>query len=154
MPYKNILVPTDFSAHAELALETALEFSKALDAKVHLVHAYFLDVPPSYVAGGATAYFDPQAILEPIRERSVELIEELTKNASARGFDVSAHVVMGRASQVILDEVRRIPADMIVMGTRGLTGLKHALLGSTAERVVRMAPCPVVTVKAPDRDDA
>lgn len=154
MSYEKILVPTDFSPHAEHALETALELARKFDSTVYLVHAYFLDVPPAYIAGAGAAYINPQDILEPLRERALEMIEGLSKDVAARGFEVEGSVVMGHAAEVILDTAGRLPADVIVMGTRGLTGFKHVLLGSTAERVVRMATCPVLTVKANESDDA
>jgi len=153
MQYKKILVPTDFSAHADHAVATALALAEKFDAGVHLVHAYGLEVPPSYIAGDATAFFNPQDILDPMRESAVEMIESQVKEATAQGVEVDGTVIMGHASQVILDEAERLPADLIIMGTRGLTGFKHALLGSTAERVVRMAHCPVMTVKADDPDE-
>ena len=72
----------------------------------------------------------------------------LVKDVAEEGTDVEGRAVMDYASRAILDEAERLPADLIVMGTRGLTGLKHVLVGSTAERIVRLAACPVLTVKA------
>lgn len=150
MTFKIILVPTDFSAHANVALETALEFAKAFNSEVHLVHGYYLDVPPSYIAGDATGFINPQDILEPIREAAEDSLATLIKETARPGIKLKGRVLMGHPAQVILAEAERLNADLIVMGTRGLTGLKHVFLGSTAERVVRMASCPVVTVKAKD----
>lgn len=150
MSFKRILVPTDFSTHAEVALETAIEFAKAFNSEVHLVHGYYLDVPPSYIAGDGIGFINPQDILEPIREAAEDSLEKLIRDTASRGIKVEGRVLMGPPAQVTLAEVERLNASLIVMGTRGLTGLKHVLLGSTAERVVRMAACPVVTVKAMD----
>ena len=69
---------------------------------------------------------------------------------TAAGIEASGHVTEGAPAIVIAQAARAIPADLIVMGTRGLTGLKHIALGSVAERSVRLAPCPVLTVKAHD----
>ena len=76
------------------------------------------------------------------------LLKELRNN----GNDVDGHVVMEYPPRAILDEATRISADMIVMGTRGLTGIKHVIVGSTAERVVRLADCPVLTIKAKETE--
>ena len=142
----------DFSTHARVALDTALDFAEAFSSQVHLVHAYYLDVPPSYLAGEASGFVNVQDVLEPLREGAEAQMEELIKEIDERGIKIKGRVRMGHPSQVILGEAERLPADAIVMGTRGLTGLKHVFLGSTAERVVRMAHCPVVTVKA-DHDE-
>jgi nucleotide-binding universal stress UspA family protein len=75
-------------------------------------------------------------------------MEQLVKEVAAKGVEVEGRVVMEHASTAIVEEASQLPADLIVIGTRGLTGLDHLLLGSTAERVLRLAHCPVVTVKA------
>lgn len=152
MPFDQLLVPTDFSIHAREALETAIELGAAFDSSLHLVHAYYFDVPPTYIPGDAAAFINPQDILDPIRLRAEQSMERLTRDIADRGVEVDGRVLLGHASEVILAEASRIPASAIIMGTRGHTGLKHVLLGSTAERVVRMAPCPVITVKASDAD--
>lgn len=148
MPFKKILVPTDFSGHAKAAVETALEFASVFGAQVHLIHAYYFDIPPSYIAGDATSFMNVQDILDPIRESAQESVAALIKEVGSDGTNIRGRVLMGHPAQVILNEAEELKADLIVMGTRGLTGLKHVFLGSTAERVVRLAPCPVVTVKA------
>lgn len=146
MKFKNILVPTDFSEDASAALETAIAFAKLFSSKLTLFHAYHLDIPPSYI-GFSGEYATTQNILEPIREASEAAIERLVKDVRAQGVDAEGRVTMENSTQAILIEAERAGADLIVMGTRGLTGLKHVVLGSTAERIVRLAPCPVLTVK-------
>ena len=74
-------------------------------------------------------------------------MNRLVEDVAAKGVDVSGRVSMDHASRAILEEAERMLADLIVMGTRGLTGLEHLVLGSTAERVLRLAHCPVLTVK-------
>ncbi len=148
MQFQTILVPTDFSDDAKAALEVAIDFAKTVKAsKLQIFHAYHLEIPPSYVNFG-TSFLNIQDILDPIRESADSSIDALVKEVTAKGVNASGRVVMENPGQAILDEADRLPADLIVMGTRGMTGIKHVLFGSTAERVVRMAHCPVLTVKA------
>jgi nucleotide-binding universal stress UspA family protein len=148
MKVAHILVATDFSDDAKAALETALSFAKAFGSKLHLVHSYHLEVPAIY-GGFAGDFAIPQDVLEPIRQGAKAALDDLLGELAGRGVEVDGRVVMDYPSHAILEEADRVAADLIVMGTRGLTGLKHVLVGSTAERIVRLAHCPVLTVKSP-----
>ena len=146
MQIKTILVATDFSSDADAAIEMAIEFAQAFDSKLELFHAYHVEIPPIY-AGFGGDFTRPEDILEPIREGAEATMNKLVEEVAARGLDVRGRVAMDHASRAILDEAERLLADLIVMGTRGLSGLDHLVLGSTAERVIRLAHCPVMTVK-------
>ena len=146
MQIKTILVATDFSSDADAAIEMAIEFALAFDSKLELFHAYHVEIPPIY-AGFGGDFTRPEDILEPIREGAEATMNKLVEEVAARGLDVRGRVAMDYASRAILDEAERLLADLIVMGTRGLSGLDHLVLGSTAERVIRLAHCPVMTVK-------
>ncbi len=146
MQIKTILVATDFSQDADAAVETAVEFAKAYGAKIELFHAYHVEIPPIY-AGFGGDFTRPEDILEPIREGAEATMQKLVAEVATKGVAVDGRVSMEHASRGILDEAERILADLIVMGTRGLTGIEHLVLGSTAERVLRLANCPVLTVK-------
>jgi len=146
MQIKTILVATDFSRDAESALETAIEFAKAYDAKIKIFHAYHVEIPPIY-AGFGGDFTRPEDILEPIREGAEATMKNLVEEVCAKGVSAEGRVSLEHASHGILDEAERVLADLIVLGTRGLTGIEHLVLGSTAERVVRLANCPVLTVK-------
>lgn len=147
MKIQNILVPTDFSDDARSALDAAVDWAAEFGATIHIVHAYFVDVPAVYGGYGGD-FLLPADILEPVREAAETSVAELVAEASQRGVSAEGRATLGDASSSILAEAERLGADLIVMGTRGLTGLKHVILGSTAERVVRKSPCPVLTVKA------
>jgi len=147
MQIKTILVATDFSEDADTAIETAIELAKAFDAKLELFHAYHVEIPPSY-AGFGGDFSRPEDILQTINEGAQGAMNRLVEQVAEKGLDVRGRVPMDHASVAILDEADRLLADLIVMGTRGLTGLEHLVLGSTAERVIRLAPCPVLTVKS------
>ncbi len=145
MIVNTILVPTDFSADAETALSTATELAKLFGAKIVLLHAYHVDIPlVSPMAGG---YALPQGFYEDLRCQATAQVEKLAKEVATEGIEATGIALQEPAAVVIAAQAESLPADLIVMGTRGLTGLKHALLGSVAERVVRTAPCPVLTVK-------
>jgi nucleotide-binding universal stress UspA family protein len=146
MQIKTILVATDFSSDADAAIEMAIEFALAFDSKLELFHAYHVEIPPIY-AGFGGDFTRPADILEPIREGAEATMNKVVEEVAARGLDVRGRVAMDYASRAILDEAERLLADLIVMGTRGLSGLDHLVLGSTAERVIRLAHCPVMTVK-------
>jgi universal stress protein A len=146
MKVNTILVPTDFSADAETALSTATDLARIFHARIVLLHAYHVDVPVvSQMAGG---YSLPQGFYEDLRSHSTARVEKLAKEVAAEGIEATGIALFEPASLGIVAQAQSLPADLIVMGTRGLTGLKHVVLGSVAERVVRLAPCPVLTVKS------
>jgi nucleotide-binding universal stress UspA family protein len=139
-----ILVPIDFSEHSRRALDEAIGLALKFDAELHLLHCYQL-----YPLGGIPPYdvVMPADLERGIREGALELLAEWRKQADARGVKVMAHLATGAASSTIADLAETIGADLIVMGTHGRTGLTHVLLGSVAERTIRITPCPVLTMK-------
>jgi nucleotide-binding universal stress UspA family protein len=139
-----ILVPTDFSAGAEAALERAAELAKAAGGRMVLLHAY----PHGTAGADPFAYLYPVGLMESIERDAERKLLELCRKLEARGLRASGEVRLGSPSEEIVSAATRLGADLIVIGTRGLTGVKHALLGSVAERVVRHAHCPVLTVKS------
>ena len=146
MKVRTILVPTDFSEDAGEALSTAEKLAKIFDAKVAVLHAYHVDVAiASPIAGG---YSIPPGFYEELRSSAALQVEKIAEQLGAEGVDAIGVVSQEPAAHAIVAEAKRLPADLIVIGTRGRTGIKHVVLGSVAERVVRTAPCPVLTVKA------
>jgi nucleotide-binding universal stress UspA family protein len=141
---KKILVPVDFSPHAERAQEVAVEFAKTFGAEVQLLHAYSL--PVSVV--GPYDYQIPAAMLSEMRESAARRLDHEVKKLGRAGVPVTGMITEGVPTQAITEAAEQLGADLIVMGTRGLTGLKHVLLGSVTERTIRHAHCPVLTVHA------
>jgi nucleotide-binding universal stress UspA family protein len=146
---ERILVPVDFSDPARAALGYARDLAARLSARLHLLHVVEQVVLPGFYIPGAPGVF-PQN-LEAL-QGSAEA--ELRREAEAMGeprvpFEV--RVVTATPSYGIVEQAESLASDLIVMATRGLTGVERLLLGSTAERVVRLAPCPVLTVGAPGR---
>lgn len=148
-PLNTILVPTDFSDDAEQAIHTARRLLRGVpEAKLVLVHAYAL--PIEYTAYGPI----PTSVnyLENTGAKAESQLEELAEKLRDENLQVEAVAVEGYPPQVILDTARDRKVDLIAMGTHGRTGIAHLLLGSTAERVVQKAPCPVITIRTSDED--
>jgi nucleotide-binding universal stress UspA family protein len=143
---RNILVPTDYSPHAAKALDYAIGLAKTFNAKISLVHSYHIAVPMAV----PDPVIVPQGFWEEARKRANEALEELKGKVEEEGLSCETHVSAEPPFQAITDIAASAEVDLIVMGTRGLTGLKHVLLGSVAERTVRLAQCPVITVKDAD----
>jgi nucleotide-binding universal stress UspA family protein len=143
MQIKKILVPTDFSEHADKAIETAEILAKPLGAEIHLLHVLHLPiqaVTPEMAVVPVGFWQDLRAYAEKKIAASKAAIEK-------QGVRCTSEVIEDIPGFAIAAAAKRTNADLIVMGSRGLTGLKHVLLGSVAERTVRTAPCPVLTVK-------
>ena len=142
--FRKILVPIDFSSHSSQALDTALELAKSFGSKLHLLHCYPINV------GAISPYglVIPESFDRDIREAASRQLEQWRQKVSAQKIEVETEVTPLTPSEAIASSAERIGADLIVMGPRGLSGLKHVLLGSVAERTVRTAPCPVLTLKA------
>jgi nucleotide-binding universal stress UspA family protein len=144
---KTILVPTDFSKAADCALERAIALAELTHAEIHLVHAYEL---PSTLGALDVPLALPQEFFDQIREAAQKQLEQRVKKVNAAGLEGQGHVTVDTPARALLDAAAKVGADLIVMGTHGRTGMKHVLLGSVAERAVRLATCPVMTVKAAD----
>jgi nucleotide-binding universal stress UspA family protein len=140
---QRILVPHDFEEPAESALAYALTLAEKLGARVTLLHAY--DIPTYGYPEMAAAAIEFGTEIE---RRAVETLDKIARDARRTGVEVDAKVEQGSAWMKILDAAEKLPADLIVMGTHGRKGMPRLLLGSVAEKVVRSAPCPVLTVHA------
>jgi len=142
--FKTILVPHDFSDDANAALETALDLARRLGAEVHLLHSYQQPIDVITPYGVAI----PAGLLPEIRAAALARLRQIAERHAGSGVPLQVRVVEGSPSVAITDAAEQLRADLVVMGTRGLTGLRHLLLGSVAERTLRTARCPVLTVKA------
>ena len=143
-----ILVPTDFSDTATAALETATELAKQLGAKMVVLHAYHAEIP--MVVTMDAPYALPPGFYEELSAEAQKRVDALAADVKKKsGLEAEGVAVAQPAATAITERAESLGADMIVMGTHGHTGIKHLLLGSVAERVVRTAPCPVLTVNPP-----
>lgn len=141
---RHILVPTDFGDAAQHALERAIELAKQSGAKLTLLHVY--EIP---VYAYSTLTYLSADITKAVETAARAKLDEVMQALRARVPDAQSMLSVGPASETIDDAIRQGGVDMVVMGTHGRRGLRHAMLGSVAERVIRHSPVPVLVVPAP-----
>ena len=141
-----ILVATDFSEPSGHALDSAIEFARKFEAELHLTHVH--TVPVALVAPYEVTL--PNPYLEETRKVAARKLAAAAAKVAEAGLAVKTHLTEGPAAGSIAETAEAIGADLLVMGTRGHTGLKHVVLGSVAAHVLRLAPCSVLTVKTAD----
>ncbi len=151
--YRTILVAVDLSEGSDLVLKHASAIARAVGARVVALHV--TEPPyPTHLWYGPLAAKDAelfQVVAKREREAAKEALEERLAKARGElreGVTSEARVVSGFPAETILEEAKRSEADLIVLGTHGRRGLSHVILGSIAERVVRTATAPVLTVRA------
>jgi len=142
---RNVLVAIDFSAPSLEAIEAALPLIKHFGTDLHLVHVF----EPDYQASSMVAI--PLVVSElEVGEGVRRQLRDLAKDYSVPLRRENIRAIKGRPFEEICRLAQEIDIDLIVIATRGNTGLKHLLLGSTAERVIRYSPCPVLVVRGSD----
>jgi nucleotide-binding universal stress UspA family protein len=141
---RNVLVPIDFSAPSLEAIEAALPLIKHFGADLHLVHVF----EPDYPASSMVAI--PLVVPELEVGERVRRLRDVAEDYSVPLRRENIHAIKGRPFEEICRLAQEIDIDLIVIATRGYTGLKHLVLGSTAERVIRYSPCPVLVVRGSD----
>lgn len=138
---RNVLVPVDFSPPSLGAVEFALPLVKQFGADLHLVHVFASDYPITALVALPLALPEVE-----INESVHQQLKDVAKKYSIDLRRENLHALKGRPFEEICRLARDISIDLIVVATRGHTGWKHLALGSTAERVVRYSPCPVLAV--------
>lgn len=142
-PPQTILVATDFSDFAERALDYAIDLAAATGAKLHVLHA--ITLPTIAIAEVPVAYNTVN--IDMLRDKAQAALDARIAQARERVTFGPPLVEIGDPRDIIDRVAVEIGADLIVMGTHGRRGLRHLLLGSVAESVVRTASCPVLTVR-------
>ena len=145
--FHRIAVPTDFSGCSEEAWGLAKRLAGALSSEILLVHAF---VEPIVYGDPSIAADTTWQLLEQSRKWVEDELERWASAARSQGTQVRTVVRTGSAPEAIVGLATDEHADLIVMGTHGRGGLNRALLGSVADRVIRLAPCPVLTVRTPE----
>jgi nucleotide-binding universal stress UspA family protein len=140
---KKILVPTDFSNDADLAVEFAFDLAEKFDSEVTFLHAYQL---PTYVLPDG-AILPAAEVVASVMTEAQDRLSALVGRAKEANVRATFELRQGVPLTEILGFAKQSLADLIVMGTHGRTGIEHFLIGSVAEKVVRKAPCPVLTVR-------
>ncbi|HLA99758.1 MAG TPA: universal stress protein [Bacteroidota bacterium] len=141
---EHILVPVDFSEHSKNALQYAANLGRHFDAGLVLVYVV---ESVGYPADLGYGQVDISAIEKDLADRARAELERLAEKYSDANLQITTHVHTGRPFVEIIRAANDYHADMIVIATHGHTGVEHMLFGSTAEKVVRKAPCPVLVVR-------
>jgi nucleotide-binding universal stress UspA family protein len=144
MRFTNILVPTDFGEAAQKATDFAVELAKTFESKITLVHGF--EMPAYTYAPLTTLAVD---YVTPLTDAARKQLDEALARLVERWPRSSAVFLQGPPWQQILNACEKEHADLIVMGTHARTGVAHALLGSVAEKVVRLAMVPVLVARGP-----
>jgi len=145
MAAQHFLVPLDFSEYANQALDYAINLASKLGARLTLLHVV-QSLPMGGVDMGITL---PYTYIEDLEAEITESMNDYLRRVTAAGLEGEVAVVHGVPFHEIIETAKTKQADLIIMGTHGRTGLQHVLLGSVAEKVVRLAPCPVLVVRQP-----
>ncbi len=152
LPLRNILCPIDFSEPSQKALEVGKELAGHFSAHVHLLHV----VPPIHVIPGFDA---PDTItpslLEDMEASANSKLMKLVEEGFPEGVETSAQVIRGDPAGEIVRAAGDLNTDVIVIATHGLTGWRRLMFGSVAAKVIRMSPCPVISIRfEPDAEES
>ena len=143
--FRTLLVPHDFSAPSRAAFALAESLARLAGGRLHLLHVVQAPALHALTHAGPLDLALPDVVVTGALLEAERLLLEVADESHA---EVRMHVVEGLPTEIICEMAERLPADLVVMGTHGRDGLAHLLLGSVAERTLRRAPCPVLTVRA------
>src|SRR5439155_11230943 len=142
---RRILIPIDFSPHSEQALKYGVALAEKFEAELFLIHAFQdVSIYQTEVVSGAPPITPP---VEQLTASARGAMERLVQEKNLQRFGTHTDIVEGAPVEEIVDYAKEKNIDLIVMGTHGRGWLAHVLMGSVAEKVVRKAPCPVLTVR-------
>jgi nucleotide-binding universal stress UspA family protein len=144
MQFRHILAPTDFSEYSKQGVASALELAKKFGAKLSILHV--VELPPYPVEG----YVPPSlttTFWEDLERQASQDLAQVVPEAESAGIAVARLVTVGSPYRKIIDMAEAEQVDLIVMATAGRTGFSRLVMGSIAERVVRTASCPVLTIR-------
>jgi nucleotide-binding universal stress UspA family protein len=143
---RRILVPVDFSNPSLQALDYAIEFGRPFKPEFIVLHV----LEPIYLPGPSDLYgpgYDMGLVYRELERAGREQLARVAATLQKKRLTTRTLLRVGTAYHVIVETAKKLKADLIVMSTHGRTGLSHVLMGSVAERVVRSAACPVLTVR-------
>ena len=153
---KKLLVPTDFSANSKKALVYAVRLAQRNDSSVILFHVFespeFVRQLPEDFSYKSNE--EVRKLFDAAKRRSEERLLTLLRDMQASDVKIETLQRLGTPYEEIVKVAKETGVDLIVIATHGYTGVKHFLLGSTAERVVNVSPCPVLVVRQEERDFA
>jgi len=143
-PVQRILFATDFSSHSKHALSLVVSFAERFGARVDVLHVLDESADVIRHMSSEIAAFEKEA-----RVVADEHLKAAGAELASHGLTVETHLRKGSPVDVIIDEANRLRSKVIVMGTHGHTGFAHVVMGSIAERTLRLAPCSVLTTRLP-----
>jgi len=151
---RKLLVPTDFSANSKKALIYAVRLAQRNNSSLILFHVF---EPPEFVRQLPQDYSyesneEMRKLFDAASRRSEERLVKLSRDVQGSNVKIETSQCLGTPYEEIVKFAKEKEVDLIVIATHGYTGLKHFLLGSTAERVVNVSPCPVLIVREKERD--
>lgn len=148
---KNVLVATDFSAPSETALNYARAMARSFGATLHVLHVFEpLWITSADVVGGGVAL---ATMIQGLEDTARKQLEDAVTEDDRRELHASAVLVTSESpAREIANYASEHKADLLVIGTHGRSGISRMLIGSVAEKVVRLAPCPVLTVHHPEHE--
>ncbi len=147
---KSVLCPIDFSDSSEHALTYAIALAQSYDATLKLLHV--VQPPLMSVPGDPMVPEFSSEVMEDIAAASRRRLDEIATKTREQVANVETEIATGSPFVEIITVAKDQDVDLIVIGTHGRTGLAHVMIGSVAEKVVRKAPCPVLTVKHPEHE--
>jgi len=146
---RKILVPIDFSEYSKKALQYAVPFARQFNAKIYLLYVV---EPTVYPADFSFGQIGMPNVENELRVKGEEELQELIKNEIKGVVPSEASVKVGLPFVEVVSFAKDEAIELIIVATHGHTGVEHILFGSTAEKIVRKAPCPVLVVRAEERD--
>ena len=144
-----ILVPIDFSEHSKKALQYAIPFAEQFKASIDLLYVVEPTVYPADFSFGQVAF---PSVEDELRQRGAEELELLIRNEIGNRVHARSLVRTGKAFNEIDQYATEENIDLIIIATHGHSGMEHVLFGSTAEKVIRYAPCPVLVVRMAEKE--
>ncbi len=150
---KRILVPVDFSDCSRAALEYAIDLAQHFGASLHVLHVW---TPPRYMTSDVVLQTSGQSLTSVLyyaRAKASKEMEHFLAECQRGDATIKGWIDIGEPSQTILEVAKEAGYDLIVMGTHGRTALSRLLMGSVAERVVRQAHSPVLTIPPPGKSE-
>jgi universal stress protein A len=151
MPTRKILFCTDFSENSEAAGDRALEYCHAFGADLEIIHV--IETWKGFPADEGGVHVDVMDAYQRMEETSKAKLHALVEEFGRECTGINTYCRTGIPADEIVRVAREEAADLIVMGTHGWTGIRHLLVGSVAENVVRRAHCPVLVVRPPASED-
>ena len=146
---KRMLVPTDFSPASDIAFTYAVDMAAREGSTLHLLHV--LDEASFATAYPDGFYVELPGIRAQLTDEANARLQDLVARCAAENVEATTELAVGRAARIIVQTATTRGTDLIVIGTHGRSGFAHLMLGSVTERVVRMAPCAVLTVRDTSR---